>query len=141
MIIKNYEIAEFGEFLLELKLKGRQSRMRTRLVRLLQERLDLINEERNDLLMDYATKDEDGNIVKETDDDGEEYISLENGTEYNSEIQKLMLEEFILEETGEVKVIIDEVREIVLNTDMEFSGEEALAYDRWCDILDDSELT
>lgn len=139
MIVKNYEIAKFGEYLLELKLKGKQSRMRTRFIRLMQGQLDLVNEERSNLLIDYAIKDEDGEPVKNKDENGEEFISLENGNEYNLEIQKLMTEDFIIEETAERLDMLREVRDTILNSEEEFSGVEAMQYDRWCEIVEDIE--
>lgn len=135
MYMKNYEVAGFGEFLLDLKLKGKQSRMRTRFIRLLQDQLNLVNEERNSLLDDYAAKDENGDFITEMID-GKESIVLENGEEYNLEMTKLMNEFFIIEETQERELMLNEVRNIVLECDLEFSGAEAVAYDRWCEIVE-----
>lgn len=138
MIIKNHEIAEFGNFLLELKLKGRTSNMRVRLVRLLDERLTLINQERDALFNDYVQKDEHGEPIKEVDEvSGEERYLLEEGNVYHIELQKLMTEDFIIEENEERALMLTEVRDAVFNCDVEFSGEEAMKYDRWCEILEE----
>lgn len=137
MIIKNHEVAEFGNFLLELKLKGHSSNMRVRLVRLLDERLALINEEREALFEDYVMKDENGNPIKELDEEtGKEIFPLENGNEYQKELQKLLLEDFIIEENEARSLMLSEVRSAVLNCEIEFSGKEAMQYDRWCEIVE-----
>lgn len=137
MIIKNHEIAQFGNFLMDLKLKGRTSNMRVRFVRLLDERLALMNEERDALFHDYVMKDEDGSPIIEIDEaTGKEIYPFENGNEYSIELQKLMTEDFIIEESDERALMISEIKEAILNCDIELSGDEAVQYIRWCDIVE-----
>lgn len=137
MIIKNYEIAPFGRFLFDLKLKGKESRMRTRFISLLESRLELINKEREQLLDDYAKKDEEGNILKEYNEEMKrDVVLLEDGQAYNAEVLKLMNEDFIIEETADKIEMLKTIQEIVLNVDLEFSGNEAMQYERFCQIVE-----
>lgn len=136
MIIKNYEIQAFGEFLYEMKLKSKNSRMRTRFVDLLQSHLDMINRERDELVKDYAKRDEDNEIVTEEHDGKMAYI-LDNPQEYNHAVTVLMNEDFILEETEGRMEMLRTVRDAVLNFDEELSGDDAMMYDRFCEIVED----
>lgn len=136
MILKNYEIEKFGVFLYGLGLKGKQSRMRTRFVKILNDHLMLMNEERQQLLEDYAKKDEQGEYVKE-EHEGQQVFILDDAEGYNLEMMKLMKEEFIYEETQERLDMLLEIKEVVLNCDVEFSGNEAILYDKWCEAVED----
>ena len=62
MRIQNSEIEEFATFILSLKLKGSENRMRSRLVKKLQDHLKVIQEEHKELLDEYCKKDEKGNF-------------------------------------------------------------------------------
>lgn len=136
LVFKNYELKVFGDFLYELSLKGRDSRMRSRFISLLEEQLALISKERDMLLQDYAQKDEDGNPVRDTDDKGREFIVIEDTLSFNLEVSKLMQEDFIIEVKNETVEVIKTIQRIVLNVDKEFSGAEAEHYNRFCDILE-----
>ena len=136
LVLKNYELKAFGEFLYELSLKGKDSRMRSRFISLLEEQLHLINNERELLLKDYAKKDENGEVVFDKDDEGREFVVLEDAFSYNLELSKLMQEDFIIEVKNERIDMIKAIQRIVLEVDKEFSGVEAERYNRFCDILE-----
>jgi hypothetical protein len=132
--IKNHEIEQFASFLLTLELKGKQSRMRTRLCKILAERLKQVEEERMDLIEMYSDKDDNGK-PKVVVDQGRSVYSLNDKVAFDNEYRTLLEEEFIV--SGEEnREIIDEVKEVVLNVDMSFKGEKALIFDRWCEILE-----
>lgn len=135
LIMKNYETKAFGEFLYELALKGKDSRMRSRFITLLEEQVLLISKEREILMADYSQKDEDGQAVVSLDDEGREYIVLEDKTAFNIELSKLMSEEFIIDVEGKEEMV-KTIQEIILNVDKEFSGVEAQRYNRFCDIVE-----
>ena len=138
MIIKNNEVARFGKFLLKFELKGVDSLMRTRFVKLLQEHLDELNIEKDTLLQEYAKRDENGEIVSEKNEEtDEEFISLTNGREYHLELYKLESEDFIIEETPSKMKMLEAVKELVMNCDWLLSGEEAMEFDRWYEIVED----
>jgi len=62
--MKNHEIDKFGEFLLSLPLKGKESRMRTRFIKLLQERALVVQQEQMEVISEYVKKDENGNPLR-----------------------------------------------------------------------------
>lgn len=136
LTIKNYELKPIGDFLYGLSLKGKDSRMRSRFVALLEQQLNLINKERNLLLEDYGQKDEEGKLKTDTDENGQSFIVLEDSSGFNSEVAKLMNEDFIVETTPDKVEMLKSVQRVVLDCDIEFSGVEAVRYNRFCDILE-----
>jgi hypothetical protein len=140
MKIKNGDIEDFATFLLSFKLKGTENRMRNRLVRKLQEHLNVIQDEHKDLLDEYCKKDEEGNF-QTTIKDGKKIYDIDDVLSFQSEFQKLMNEEFILLNDESNEQMFSTVKDIVLNCDKEFSGKEALEYEIYCEILEENEAT
>ncbi|QPR70139.1 hypothetical protein I6G82_11470 [Lysinibacillus macroides] len=146
MIIKNYEIGELQSFLFNLILKNKESRMRTRFINFLSNQLDVIQRERQQLINDYASKDNDGNIVTETrafNNKEEEIVvfpSKEAEKDAQTQILILMNEDFIIEETADKIEMLKTVQHIILNCDLEFTGQKAVLYDRFCEIFEDIQL-
>lgn len=135
MIIKNYDVQKIGEFLLNLSLKGKQTRMRSRFINLLQEHLNQINEEKQQLFEDYSKKDENGNPIKETVD-GQTGFKVDN--QYYKELAVLMDEDFILEETPKMMDMLLTIQEIIFGLeDMEMSGDEAMTYGMIYDLFEE----
>ncbi|KEK09938.1 hypothetical protein [Lysinibacillus fusiformis] len=146
MIIKNYEIGELQSFLFNLILKGKESRMRTRFIKLLEDQIELLKVERQQLINDYALKDENGEIVTETKEihNKEEEIVLfqceEAEKEAQLQIMLMMNEDFIMEETADKIEMLTVLQSIILNCDLEFTGNKAVLYDRFCEIFEEIEL-
>lgn len=140
LVLKNYEIKALGDFLYELSLKGKDSRMRSRFIALLEEQLTLIQREREILVGDFSKKDEEGNPAVEKDEEGREYTLLEDKYTFNLEISKLMSEDFTIEVKNDRLDMIKTIQDIVLNVDKEFSGVEAERYNRFCDIMESVNL-
>lgn len=146
MIIKNYEIGELQSFLFNLILKGKESRMRTRFIKLLEDQIELLKVERQQLINDYALKDENGEIVTETKEihNKEEEIVLfqceEAEKEAQMQIMLMMNEDFIIEETADKIEMLTTLQSIILNCDLEFTGNKAVLYDRFCEIFEEIEL-
>lgn len=136
LTMKNFELKVFGEFLYELSLKGKDSRMRSRFIALIEAQLELIQKERDILLQDYAQTDENGKPITKEDDEGNAFMVLKDAQSYNLEITKLMQEEFVIEVKDDNKDMLKTVAEAVLNVDKEFSGFEAESYNRLCDVLE-----
>lgn len=136
LVFKNYELKAFGDFLYELSLKGKDSRMRSRFIAILETQLQLIANERDILLQDYAKKDENGEPIRDKDEEGQEFVILEDSLSFNLEVSKLMGEEFIIEIKNEKVEMIKTIQRIVFDVDKEFSGIEAERYNRFCDILE-----
>ncbi|MFY0516843.1 hypothetical protein ACOMCU_03285 [Lysinibacillus sp. UGB7] len=145
MIIKNYEIGELQAFLFNLILKGKESRMRTRFIKLLEQQLNQVNQERQQLVDEYAEKDGNGEILYTTEIvDGKEIemplFSEEAEKEVQQQILTLLHEDFIIEETAEKIDMLHILQDIVLNCDLEFTGKKATLYDKFCEIFEDIRL-
>ncbi|WP_196426576.1 hypothetical protein [Lysinibacillus cavernae] len=144
--MKNYEIGELQSFLFNLILKGKESRMRTRFIKLLEDQIELLKIERQQLINDYALKDENGKIVTETKEihNKEEEIVLfqceEAEKEAQMQIMLMMNEDYIIEETADKIEMLTTLQSIILNCDLEFTGNKAVLYDRFCEIFEEIEL-
>lgn len=136
--MKNNEVEPLGNFILSLELKGKHSRMRTRFVKVLQERASLIQEERTEIVKQYAFLDEKGE-PKTYFNEGQELYDIRDVNEFNLEINDFMNEEFVIEVTVANKEMIESVRNSILDCDMSFSGGEAMAFDRYCEIIEGEE--
>lgn len=137
--IKHYEIEEFINFLLKLNLRGRNSRMRTRFIKMLEEKKLEVNTEKRQLVSEYAKLGDNGEPIIVQDHTGERIIEFKSDNdrdEFLNEIQILLNEEFVIPINELNQEMIDTVRESVLDCDLLFSGDEAIKYDRYCDIVE-----
>lgn len=141
--ILNNEIQLVTNFLMELELKGKESRMRTRFVRMMQEHYDnVVSAESQQLIEEYAEKDENGEFIMEEIElpdgsKGTKYQLREDSQqEYREELEKLMTEVFVIEKTGQYEDMLNSLEESVLNYDGLLSGLKAIQYDRICDIFE-----
>jgi hypothetical protein len=140
MRVMNFEVKEFIRFLIELKLAGKESRMRTRFCKLLADRMKQIEDEREELINQFAEHDADGEVVVENDPGTNKQVyKLKDHAGFNREYTVLMREEYVIDETEERQEMLKTIKDIVLNVDMEFQGEEAFVYDRWCEIVEEIE--
>ena len=141
--ILNNEIQLVTNFLMELELKGKESRMRTRFVRMMQEHYDnVVSAESQQLIEEYAEKDENDEFIMEEIElpdgsKGTKYQLREDSQqEYREELEKLMTEVFVIEKTGQYEDMLNSLEESVLNYDGLLSGLKAIQYDRICDIFE-----
>ena len=127
--IENRYLKPSIDLLFNLSLRGKQSRHRTRFIKLLNERFVQVEEERKQLAEEFAEKDEDGKPIVEND---RYKIVGDNREQFQKEFEELMSEEFVIE--GEnFKETLEVVRDILLNCDEYFSGEQAFVYDYLCE--------
>lgn len=135
MKIKNIEVEEFATFLLNLKLKGKENRMRNKLVKIIQHHLRTVQEEHKDLLNEYCDKDSNGNYKTITNDD-KTFYDIEDVVGFQKEYEKL-LEEFCYIPNDEANMqMLSCVKDIILNCENEFSGREALRYETYCELFE-----
>jgi hypothetical protein len=137
--IKNGEVENFCNFLLTLELKGKQSRMRTRFIRLLNEHVQLIKSEHKELILVYANLEEDGTPRILTNESGQQVYDIKDMASFNREYSELMLEELIIEVTDANKDMINTTRDALLDCEQTFAGNDALIYDRYCEIIEGEE--
>lgn len=130
---KNMIINETIEFFYGLKLKGRQSRMRSKLIKLLNERSQEFVEQQQELLKEHCNLDEQGNpkIIKK---DGNEVYDIKDLEAYAKDRQELFEEEYIIE-GADNQLMLKTVREILDECDVELSGRKAVLYDHLCEIF------
>jgi len=145
-------------------LHGPISRSRTRFLKLIDGRIEEIEQTRVDLLKKYAAKQkvkEDGKDVekevmlyeekvkseekdappmletKETTDPriGKRYkLADEKG--FSEEFQKYLEEELIIDILPSNSEVIYQVKDMILNTKEEFQNQMAYRYDEWCEAFE-----
>ncbi|MFB0831560.1 hypothetical protein ACEU2D_18395 [Brevibacillus laterosporus] len=141
MKLANYELPTLYKILYELELTGKQSRMRTRFCKVLGLGINETEEEKDKLIRQYAKYDENEQIVTQKNKDGKDLIILKDVATFNRELDILMREDFILDETEERKEMLLTVSDILLNIDTPFSKEDAHYYDRFCEVFENLSYT
>ena len=131
MKIKNSGISGLAEFLASEKLVKKQSRMRTKFLKLLNESINEIESFRKEMLEEYSKKDDEGNALIEDNS----YV-LEDAEAFNKEYLELMNEDFVIDETASKREVLQHVKRILENTETEFEGVKAFQYDSWCDAFE-----
>lgn len=139
MKIKNYELKGFMGFLMSFELNARDSRLRTRFVRLLNEYANRLDEEHNDLIKIHSNLDEDGNPIIIEDDVSKRY-DITDKKLFNVDYNKLLAEDNVILITEERKEMFNFVKSVILDCDKTFKGEEAFMYDRFCEIVEEVEI-
>lgn len=133
----NYEVEGLTNFLMEQKLAGKRSRMRTRFSKLLIARLEEIEKDKTELLKEYVEREENGDFAICYDEETKQTsYKITDIDSFNTEYDILMKEEFIIFENPEREEMMDVVRDVVLNCESAYSGKEAIQYDRWCEIVE-----
>jgi len=132
----NIEIEPFINFLMELELPAKQSRMRTRFCKLGIERLKLLEEEKMEIIKKHGNIDENGEVKQVKDEQGRLVWDIKDKDGFNADYKELMMEEWVLDLNEEKKDMLLTLKDSVLNLDIILKGKEALQYDRWCEIVE-----
>lgn len=135
--IKNHLIKGLIEFLLEMELKGKSSRLRTRFMRPLDMQLKAMEEEQMVLVKEHSNLDKEGNPVV-LEKDGKSYWDIKDVLAYQRDFNELLNEEFVLD-MSEQKELFEVIKELVLECDFAFSGQKAIQYDAWCEAFENAE--
>jgi len=140
--MKNSVLDGYIVFLSDLKLKAKDSRMRTRFIKILQDKLELLVKEEDTLKKEHAKIDENGDIIynetKMPDGENVKGFMVKNIEKYNADLSELLNEDFVIEINEERLEMIETVKEAVFNYDLELSGKEASIYDSLCTMLEDN---
>lgn len=134
MEIKNGEITAYVEFLQKLNLKSRASRGRTKLIKLLDKKIDEFNTDLNSVRDEFFKKDDKGHFVE--DDNGK--LVIKDGVsvgEAQAEADKLTNENAVIlldEYEQQIKAMYQALDEY----DGELSGTDATIYDDLMDKLE-----
>ena len=118
------------KFLNQLKLKGKKSRARTQLVKLLVEQLRVLAEAQNALVEEYGKRDEEGNFIHASEEKGGGVlIEPRKAKEYLKEHDLLMKE--VAEIQGATYIDHEKDMQMILEQcELELSGIDADVYDR-----------
>jgi len=131
--LQNSYLVPSINFLQGIKLKGKQSRSRSKLVKLLTKSLKTLQEDENALLDQYGERDDDGEFVKEENGN----IKVTKKAEWQKEHRELL--ETIAEIEGGTYVNhIDDCKKILDDYDGELDGANAEAYDALLDAFEDA---
>nr|WP_245301422.1 hypothetical protein [Virgibacillus natechei] len=111
-----------------MSLKGKQSRHRTKFIKRLEERLQEVAEEDKQLLQQHCRLDEQGNpkIIN-----GERY-DVKDIEAFSKDKQELYNEELVIDD-GDSQAILNTVRTILDECNVEFKDQQATLYDYLCD--------
>ncbi|MFK3938949.1 DUF1617 family protein [Alkalihalobacillus sp. NPDC078783] len=133
--IENAKIGQVIDLLFDLSLKGKESRHRSKFIKALTERLEEVAEEEQELIKEHCHLNEEDK--PKTLNDGKEW-DIKDIEAYKKDKLELYKEEFILE-GGNVSGYLKTVRDVVMNCEKEFSGQEAAIYDYLYDQLEEIE--
>ena len=137
MKIKNGEITAYVEFLQKLNLKSRASRGRTKLIKLLQKKIDEYNADIASLRDEYFKKDDKGHFIQ--DDNGK--LVIKDGVsvgEAQAEADKLTNENAVIL-LDEYEQQIKAMYQALVEYDGELSGTDATIYDDLMEKLEQAQ--
>lgn len=136
MEIKNGEITAYVDFLQKLNLKSRASRGRTKLIKLLEKKINEFNMDLNSLRDEYFKKDEQGQFIQENGK-----LVVKDGVivgEAQAEADKLTNENAVIlldEYEQQIKAMYQALDEY----DGELSGTDATIYDDLMEKLEQAQ--
>jgi len=152
--IKNKNVVGLANWLNSLALGGKESRERTRFVKILSDHSAEVDAERIELAKKFSNTDKSGNPLTKKDGDKEIYdLDPSKMEEFVKEFNELMDEEFVMDVLEGNKSKLQAVKDLVLNTSYVFgpsegdSNEErikkvlqAQEYDVWCESFEAVEI-
>lgn len=133
--IENQRIASAAQILFDLPLKGKESRHRTKLIKLFEGRLKEVSEQEKDLLKEHCNLDEEGN--PKTFDNGQKW-DVKDPDEFTKDRIDLYEEKYVID-AGDIEETLKVVKSALENCDVVFSGKEADTYDYLCEALEEGE--
>lgn len=124
--LKNKELSQAINFLSAMNLRAKDSRHRSKLVKILTKAFKELGEEETKLMEDNHLLDESGALLKDADRKPEDVRT------FNKE-QEALMDEVVTIEGGLYSKNIDEIPRILAEYDGEMSGVDAEIYDRLLD--------
>lgn len=134
------ELASVRGILLSFKLKGKQSRLRMRLVREIDSAITELDKEEQLLLDENALKGEDGEFVKikrEVNGQMLDYYDFDDEAAFIKEM-KLLHDEPVVVDREKFKEELEVILTAIDEYDGELSGQEAIAHDLLYEKIVDS---
>ena len=148
--IKNKYLIGLASWLDNLKLSGKQSRVRTRFVSVLKEEIAKFQNAYVKLLEEYVDRNEDGSF-EQKEREGQKLFNVpdDKEDEFMERYQELSEEEVEIEYSG-FEQDAEVLKDLVLNTDYEFGPDEddegtekqakirqAEDYVKWCESFEE----
>lgn len=134
LVFRKEEAQTLVEFLQNISLKNKISRLRNKLIKKLNAVVSETDEDRIELCKEYANKDENGEAIV---NDGQ--YEVEDMEVLNREIISLYKEEFSVD-VGELSYNLEPLFSYLDSEefDMELSGTDAICYDRLLDAWEEA---
>ncbi|MGO4730247.1 hypothetical protein [Paenibacillus sp. 2KB_22] len=115
-------------FLHQLKLEAKESRIRTRLKKLLVEHYQQFHEEMEELKEQHMLKNEDGSFVMRNGS-----MVPRDSLTLQTELQELLEEHVMIESTAERMPMLQAMYRILQSCSLQLEGEAADVYDQLCE--------
>lgn len=133
--VKNSIVSQASKFFYDLPLKGRQSRHRSKLVKILDAHIEEVAEAERLILEEHCEKDESGAFKKINNDT---HWAVRNPEAFGKDKMELMNEEVVVD-GGANEAMLKTVRNILFEYDGELSGTDAELYDVLCNEFEDQD--
>ncbi|MGD6873025.1 DUF1617 family protein [Sutcliffiella horikoshii] len=130
--IENGKLGQAIDLLFNLSLIGKQSRHRTSLILIMNERLKEVEVQEKELLKEHCYLDEAGEPKKK---DNDQYWDIKDIETFVQDKKELMEEELVIE-GGDHHGMLKTVKSILLDCDVEFSRQQAVIYDYLCELFE-----
>lgn len=134
--LQNKYIVPGANFLQTIKLKGADSRARSKLVKLLAVAAKELEDAEMELLEEFGVKGEDGKLLPDSTGTGYNLIA-ETSADYHKQ-HNILLDEWAEISGGTYVNHIDKVLEILNNYDGELDGKDAEVYDELLNAMEES---
>lgn len=129
--LKNATLGQVIDLLFNMSLKGKESRHRSQFIRVLDEQLKEVEKQEKELLKEHCHLDEEGNPKTVEKEEGT-YWDVKDVKAFAADKTELYEEEFVIE-GGNAYGMLKTLKNVLLNTDVAFSGREAVLYDYLCE--------
>lgn len=128
--INNAKLGQAISLLFDLSLKGKQSRHRSKVIKVMQERLKEVEEQRLQLAKEHSNLDDNGEPIINNDQ-----FDIKDMESFNNDLKELYEEELIIE-GGDAQGMLKTVKDVLVKCDKEWSGQDAVTYDYLCEAFD-----
>ncbi|PKR79180.1 hypothetical protein CEY16_05385 [Halalkalibacillus sediminis] len=135
--LPNRMVTQAINLLSNLSLKGRSSRHRSKVIKALNEQVKEIVEQEHVLIKEHCYQDDKGNPKRTSDGKGYHVKDVEI---FSKDMNELHQEEYILEGENMTEPL-KTIGHVLLNSEEEWKGQEAEAYDYLCEQFEEQGLS
>lgn len=131
-----YELNYIKNVLLTLGIKSEASRMRMRLVNIIEDRITQLKQETDRLLSEYGELDSNGELITEVLDNGFQTVIIKDIKGYQKELKELTTEKFYIYVDDNNINMFKSIKDSLFNSDIEWENEMAIAHNSLCEKLE-----